>query len=183
MNSKAQEQKEREESAPKTSALIHQGRIIALYEERFGFNPPKTYDIISHPGAVAILPITDKGELLLISQWRRAAGKILLEIPAGTLEVGEESAACAQRELQEETGFRAACLTPFGGCFSAPGFCTEYLHLFLATKLEPAPLPHDEEEAIDLAPCPLDIALKMIDNGEICDAKTIVAILKYACKK
>jgi ADP-ribose diphosphatase len=161
---------------------IYKGKIISLRADTLKSlgRPSHTWDIVEHPGAVVIVPITDEGDILLVKQWRRAAEKILLELPAGTLENGEPPLLCAQRELQEETGYRAHELIPMGGFFSAPGFCTEYLHLFLAKGLYPSPLPHDDNEAIDLVKMPLAQALEMIDAYQFLDAKTIAGILLYA---
>jgi ADP-ribose pyrophosphatase len=142
--------------------------------------PPHACDLVLHPGAVAILPIAADGRLLLIRQWRRAVGEILIEIPAGILEKGEEAAACANRELQEETGFRAKTLVPIGSLYTAPGFCNEKIHLYLASDLEESPLPPDAHEAIDLHTVSLEEALDLIETNRIIDAKTIAAVLRYA---
>ena len=109
-------------------------------------------------------------------QYRVPAARELLEIPAGTLEPGEEPLATAHRELREETGYAADRLEPLGGTWMAPGFCSEYIHYFLATGLRPSPLPQDEDERLS-APVALrlDEVLAAIDDGTIADAKTVVA--------
>ncbi len=170
-----------EKSAKVESKIVHRGYIFNLRVDTFqiGSGPVRTWDIILHPGAVAMLPIDSKGHLILIKQWRRAAEKILIEIPAGTLEVGEPPDICAQRELQEEIGFKAQELISLGGFYSAPGFCSEYLHFFIARHLIPSSLPADDGEGIDVITLSLDQALEMIDTGEICDIKTIAGILRY----
>lgn len=147
------QQKQREKQARCTSTWLHKGRVISLRSDSLQFKSGATHewDIVLHPGAVAILPINEKGNLLLIEQWRRAIDQIILELPAGTLEVGEDPASCAQRELQEEIGYRANQLTPMGGIFTTPGFCNEYIHLFLATQLVESRLPKDEDEAMNLS--------------------------------
>jgi ADP-ribose pyrophosphatase len=178
---KSERQATLEKQAKVQSKLIYQGHTLSLRVDTFSVSgePPRNWDIIQHPGAVTVLPINDQGELLLVKQWRRAAEKILIELPAGGLEIGESPQACAQRELQEETGFKAADLISLGGFYSAPGFCTEYLHFFLARNLSPSTLPSDDGEGIDLLVVSLDNALKMIDNGTICDLKTIAGIFRY----
>lgn len=174
-------QKQLEEDASVMTKTLYKGKIFNLRQDTLQLEnkPPHTWDIIVHPGAVAILPICDNGNLLLIQQWRRAVGKILYEIPAGTLDANENPFTCAQRELREETGFRAEELIPFGGIHSAPGFCTEYIHFFIGKRLKEDPLKGDEHEAIDPIEVALDEALSIIDNGEIIDSKTVAGILRY----
>ena len=135
-------------------------------------------EVIRHPGAVAIAPLIAPGEVILIKQFRYCVGKVLWEIPAGTLEEGETPIECAQRELIEESGYRAGKLEPMGGFFPTPGICTEYLSVFLATELEPCQAAPDADEVITVHRVSLDEALRMIDDGEIVDAKTIVGLLK-----
>lgn len=181
MQEKSAEQERFEKSAPIEREVVYQGRTIALRCDTLtkADGSRKKWDIVVHPGAVVLVPITDKKEVLLVKQWRRAIGKRILELPAGTLEKGEPPESCAQRELQEETGFRAGQIIPLGGFYSAPGFCTEYLHLFLALGLEPAPLEPDDDEMIDRLFVPLRKIEQMIETGEICDAKTIAGIHRY----
>ena len=135
-------------------------------------------EVIRHPGAAAIVPLIAPGVVVLIKQFRYCVGKVLWEIPAGTLEEGETPMECAERELIEESGYRAGKLEPMGGFFPAPGFCTEYLSVFLATELEPCASAPDADEVISAHKVSLDEALRMIDDGEIVDAKTIVGLLK-----
>jgi ADP-ribose pyrophosphatase len=139
----------------------------------------RAYDLVLHPGAVAIIPIDSQGDLVLVRQWRRAIDQVLIEIPAGTIEPGEEIEDCAQRELQEETGFRAQQLMPVGQLHTCPGFCDEKIFLFVGTGLEHSPLPADESEAIDVVHISMEEAYGMIDQGQITDAKTIAAIALY----
>lgn len=161
---------------------MYQGRIIQLKLETYRFDHrTKVAEIIHHPGAAVILPIDPEGRLLFIRQWRRAIGEITIELPAGTLEKNEEPIACAKRELQEETGFAARKLTSLGGFYTAPGFCDEYLHLFLAEELYPSPLPPDDDEVIELFPLTASEARQLIEQNKIHDAKTLVGILKYLC--
>ena len=179
--SRALIQKQREEEAEVKSEIFYKGKIIQLQLETLIYKDAKTqhWEIVRHPGAVAILAIDENDHLYLIKQWRRAIGKMILELPAGCLEAGEEPLECAKRELQEETGYRAEKWRSLGGFYSAPGFCDEYLHLFLATDLSESALPQDENEGIDLVKIPLKEALTLVERQEINDVKTLYAILAY----
>ena len=126
-----------------------------------------------------MIPINDRGEIHFIQQWRRCPGKILLELPAGVLEPNESPKDCAQRELQEEIGFMANQLTYLGGFFTAPGFCNEYLHLFLAENLTFSPAQAEDTPYIDRCVLSLEKTLEALDQGLIEDAKTLCGILKY----
>lgn len=178
----SEQQKLKEQKADLKSETAYQGRFITVKRQTYQWKdePSHVSDLVEHPGAVAILPITSDGRLLLIRQWRRSVGEILIEVPAGILEKGEEVRACAGRELQEETGYRAREIIPLGFFYTTPGFTNERLYLFIGKGLEEAPLPPDEHEAIDLHPLSLDEAISLIEMGGIIDAKTIVAILRYA---
>ena len=180
MEKNSRGQKERELAAAKKTDEIHQGRIITVYQETL-YLKDKTVviDLVKHPWAVAILPIDSKGNLLFIKQWRRAAEKILIEIPAGTLEEGEHPIDCAARELREETGFSAETLIPLGGFYSAPGFCNEYIHFFLAKDLSPNPLWADDSDDIDLFSISLEEAMLLSTKGELLDSKTLAALYLY----
>ncbi len=134
-------------------------------------------EVVEHPGAVAIVPLLDTETVLLIRQYRRAARRYLLEIPAGTLEPGEEPLNCAQRELREETGYKSDALTHLFSQFLAPGYSQEVLHVFMAQHLTPAPLRGDTDECIETVPMPLADTPQMIRDGRIQDAKTIAALL------
>jgi len=139
-----------------------------------------TREVLEHPGAVAMLP-WDGERLALVRQWRHAAGRALLEVPAGTLDPGEEPAATAARELAEETELEADAWEQGPAFFTAPGFCTEYLTVFLATGLHTASgVQHPEDEDLEVVQLTLAEALAAIDGGDIEDAKSIVAILWLA---
>lgn len=135
-------------------------------------------EVIEHPGGVTIVAIDPNDRLLLVRQYRHPAGRDLLELPAGTLDPGETPETTAERELQEEAGYRPGRLERLGGFYLAPGYCTEYQHVFLATELSESRL-DAEEEAIDVEAVPLDEALRRIAAGEIVDAKTVGAVLLY----
>lgn len=141
---------------------------------------PQSKAVVRHPGAVAILPILDDGRICLIRNLRRAVGETLIEVPAGTLEPGEPPNACALRELTEETGFVAGELASLGWFYKSPGILDERMYLFLATKLTQQAKNLMPDEQIENLIVSLDEAIAMIDTGEIHEAKTIVAILRYA---
>jgi len=151
---------------------MHQGKVVSFYQDG-------SLDIIVHPGAVGILPVDQEGKLLLIRQWRHPVQRDLLEIPAGCLEPSESILDCAQRELQEEAGVRAGTLIPLGGIYTAPGFCTEYIHLFLAQDLLESSLPPDESEDITVIPTTLEEAERKAQSGDLCDGKTLTALYLY----
>jgi len=144
-----------------------------------GAESPRDYEVVVHPGAAVILPVLDDGRVLLIHNHRVAVGQELLELPAGTLDDGEAPAACAVRELAEETGYRAGRLRPLTSFFTSPGILTERIHAFLATELTPGATAHEAGEQIRPAPLTLAEALQAIRDGRICDAKTILTLLYY----
>lgn len=137
-------------------------------------------EIVTHPGAVALVALDDENQVLLVRQFRSASGRVMLEIPAGTLELDETPIVCAERELQEETGYKPQKLEPMGGIFVAPGYTTEYIHLFLARDLIESRLEMDSDEFIEVVKLPFKDVLTKIDAGEIEDAKTITALLRVA---
>ena len=137
-------------------------------------------EVVSHPGAVVILPFLDRETVVLIRNERYVVQKTLWEIPAGTLERGEDPQNCAHRELEEETGYRAGKITHLFDFFSTPGFCNEILYVYMAQDLTLTAQNLDETEVIDVETLPLSAALKMIKEGTICDAKTICTLLYCA---
>ncbi len=141
---------------------------------------PARREVVSHPGAVAIVPLDEQDNVYLVRQFRTAAGQSLLELPAGTLEPDEDPAACAERELQEEAHLKPGQLQSLGGFYVAPGYTTEYIHLFLAQTLTPSALPPDEDEFIDVVKMPLNDALAAAMDGTIIDGKTIIGLLYVA---
>ena len=135
-------------------------------------------DIVLHPGAVAIVPVID-GDVLLYRQYRAATGGWLLEVPAGKLDIaGESPAEAAGRECEEEVGFRAGRLTLLAEFYTAPGFCDEYMWLYLAEDLHPVPArpAGREEEVAEVVRLPLAEAMEMVTSGRIHDAKTIIGL-------
>ncbi|MCH8949362.1 MAG: NUDIX hydrolase [Chloroflexi bacterium] len=140
-----------------------------------------THDVVEHRGGVTLLPIDADGSVLFVSQYRHAIGRDLLELPAGTLDEGEEPEVCAQRELQEEVGYASQNLRALGGFWSTPGFCTEFMYAYLARDLVPSSLEADDDENIQVVRIPLSRIPKLIRLGEIQDAKTIAALLMVTC--
>jgi ADP-ribose pyrophosphatase len=147
-----------------------------------------TRDIASHSGGVCVVAIDPQDRVLFVRQWRHAIGRALLEIPAGTLDREpdgsiEEHAGAAARELEEETGSRAGTWRYLGAFYTAPGFTSELMHLYLATDLRPVHeggLAPDEDERLELHPMPFDEALAMVGRGELPDAKSIAGLLWVA---
>ena len=164
-----------------SSRHIYRGRVLSLRVDELHVEGGRSVrrEVVEHPGAVTILAFDDQGHLLLVRQYRHPVGRDLLELPAGTFDPGDDPETCALRELQEETGYRPGRLERLGGFYLAPGYCTEYQNVFLATDLTKSRLPPDEDERIELVPLPLEEALSMVEAGEIEDAKTAAALLLY----
>ena len=136
-------------------------------------------ETVQHPGAVAILPILDDGRICLIRNFRVAVAKSLIELPAGTLEPGEDPALTASRELVEETGYRAAKVEKLREFFVSPGILNERMYLYLASGLEPGPTALEPGENIETLLVSFDDAMRMVFDGTIEDAKTLVGLLLY----
>ena len=139
-----------------------------------------TREIVVPRDAVVVLPLVEPDKVVLIRNERFAVGETLWELPAGTLESGEEPAACAKRELEEETGYRCKAIEPITAFYSSPGFCTEKLHAFVATGLTESRQNLDETERIEPRVVELTEALAMVKDGRIEDAKTIATLLFHA---
>ena len=137
-------------------------------------------DMIRHPGASAVVPFLSKEEILLIRQYRHAAGGEIYEVPAGKLDPGEAPEDCARRELEEETGYHAGRLHALGEILTTPGFTDERIHLFAAEDLAPGQQRLEDDELIELVPLPLSEALDMVWSGAIPDAKSGLALLHAA---
>ena len=165
-----------------SSEPVWQGRTIAVSRERVALpnGNEVELDLVRHPGATAIVPLLDDGTVVLVRQYRHAAGGWLLEVPAGKLSPGEEAEACARRELAEETGLRAGELTPLGCVWMTPGFCDERIWLFLATGLATGEQRLEADEAIEIVRLPLSEAVRRAAGGEIADAKSTCALLRAA---
>jgi ADP-ribose pyrophosphatase len=163
---------------------IYKGRVLTLRvdEIRVPVGIVKR-EVIEHPGAIVILPIDNEGRILWITQHRWAAQRVLLELPAGTLEAGETPEETARRELPEETGFSATDWESLGGFYSAPGFCEEYLYAFVATNLSPLYAKGDDDEDIHVVPLTLEETYARIDSGQVEDAKSLATLMLYLRRK
>jgi ADP-ribose pyrophosphatase len=157
---------------------LHQGRVFRLDKENITLDNGVTVDIelIRHPGAAAIVPLSARGTVMLIKQYRHAVGGRIWEIPAGTLDPGEVPLQCAQRELMEETGYRADTFHPLGEITPVPGYSDERIHLYLASGLTAVPQNLDQDEILAVHETPFDAAMEMLYRGEIQDSKTICGL-------
>jgi ADP-ribose pyrophosphatase len=170
------------------SEKIYEGKILNLRIDTVEL-PDKKYskrEIVEHPGAVAIVPVTDDNCIILVKQFRKPVEKSLLEIPAGKLEINEEPRETANRELKEETGYVSNKMEYLFEFFTSPGFSNEKMHLFLATGLVEGDAVPESDEFIEVVKINIDDLIKMIDRGEIVDSKTIVGIFmakKYLSEK
>lgn len=162
------------------SKLEYDGKIVKLYKDKVLLeNGAEAYrEVIKHPGGVCVVPLTENNEVILVKQLRYPTGKILIEIPAGKLEYGEDHFACGKRELKEETGCTAAKYDYLGCLLPTPAYDTEVIHMYLARELSQAEQQLDEDEFIELQRTPFDKAVEMVFSGEITDAKTQLALLK-----
>jgi len=136
-----------------------------------------TRDLVMHPGASAVVPLNEHGEVYMVRQYRKAIEAVTLEIPAGKLDEAEDPRICAERELKEETGLEARLITHLASIHSTPGFSNEVLHLYAATGLNEGESCSDEDEFISMEKYPVAQLLEMIFKGEISDAKSIIGIL------
>ncbi|MBS7650851.1 NUDIX hydrolase [Candidatus Bathyarchaeota archaeon] len=168
-----------------SSTRIYDGKIINLRVDQIKLPDGSLHqrEIVEHPGAVAILPVLDDGRILLIRQYRHAVGKILLEIPAGTLAKDEDPKECARRELLEETGYMAESITELFSCYLAPGYSSERIHIYQASGLRMVGSRRDADEYIELEPVTVDEVEAMIRNRQIQDAKTIAGVTFYLWRR
>jgi ADP-ribose pyrophosphatase len=167
--------------------VVHRGRYLEFRVDTIerADGTTGTRDTVGHPGAIAVLALDDDGRLLMVRQWRVPAAQAMLEIPAGTLDVHEgvveDPDLAARRELEEETGHRATTWRKLSRFWTAPGFATELMHLYLATGIVGADadsrLAPDEDERLELVHLSIPDAVAMVETGEISDAKTILGVL------
>jgi ADP-ribose pyrophosphatase len=157
---------------------IYTGRVVTLNIDRVTLPNGVTVDleIIRHPGAAAVVPMKDDGAVVMIRQFRHAAGGFIYEIPAGKLHPGEDPLNCAERELEEEVGYRASSFELLSSIFTAPGFADEVIYVYKATGLTKGRQQLDRDEVLDVIEMPLSDAMAKIENGTIRDAKTIVGL-------
>ena len=157
---------------------IYTGKVVTLNVDTVELPNGVTVDLetIRHPGAAAVVPIKDDGTVVLIRQFRHAAGGFIYEIPAGKLAPGEDPPNCASRELEEEVGYRAASFELLSSIFTAPGFADEVIHIYKATGLMKGRQQLDRDEVLEIVEMPLQLAIARIQNGMIRDGKTIVGL-------
>jgi ADP-ribose pyrophosphatase len=160
--------------------VLYQGRVVEVYRDRVHIGRDETrevvYDLVHHPGAVAIVPLFEDGRIALLHQFRYAVSGTIWEIPAGTLEPGESPEACAARELVEEIGCRAGRWTPLVDFYTSPGFCDETMRVFLAEDLTESEAALEPDEHIEVTRVPLAGAVGWAEAGRIRDAKTLVGL-------
>lgn len=163
---------------------VYDGKLVKLdvVQVRLPDGSVAVREVIAHPGAVAMVPLLENGDVVLVRQFRTAAGETLLEIPAGTLEPDEAPDVAATRELQEEIGYRPGKLEHLTTEYTAPGYTSERIIIYLATGLSESRLAVDDDEFIEHVTLPFDEALGRIASGEIQDGKTIIGLLLAARK-
>lgn len=158
--------------------LVKKGRVFEFFTENVTLpnGVSLDMDIIHHPGAAAIVPVLEDGKVLLLKQYRHAVGGYIWEIPAGTLDPGEDAITCAKREIIEETGYAAKDMEKLGVITPLPAYSDERIHIFLGTGLTLSEQNLDDDELLTVHPQKISKALSMIANGEIMDAKTITSL-------
>jgi ADP-ribose pyrophosphatase len=173
------------ETALAARDLIYKGKIIDLQVDTIALPSGRSAirEVVKHPGGVVAIPLLEDGRLLLIRQFRYPLQKYILEFPAGKLDSGQSPLDTILRELEEETGYRAATMTYQFSFHTSPGFCDEIIHLFLASGLTPVAQCLEEGEHITVERYSLGDCLRMIEGGDIADAKTILGILWYQHKR
>ena len=162
------------------SEVLFEGKIITLRRDTVLLPNGKeaTRGVVEHPGGVAIVPVDDAGNVLMVRQYRRPFDRLVLELPAGKLNYGEDHRACGIRELEEETGMKAKQFTYMGAFYPTPGFCQEIIHLYLATGLYAGTVHLDEDEFLEVERYPFADVVEMVMRGELQDAKSAIGILK-----
>lgn len=165
--------------------VLHEGRIgsFGIEEVELPDGRRTTLDVLKHPGAAAAVVFTSATRIVLLKQYRHAAGVWLWEIPAGKLDPGESPSECIEREIEEETGYRARSIEKIGVMVPAPAYTDERIHLYSATNVEKGTLAHGTDEVIEIHEFELDEALAMIVRGDIIDAKTIAGLHLVAARR
>jgi ADP-ribose diphosphatase len=160
------------------SETVYEGRVFSVRRDQVRLPDGRVLelDVVSHRGAVVIVPVDRDGRIWFVRQYRHAAGIELLELPAGTLEENETPEECAAREIREEIGLAAGKLQEIGSFFNAPGYSTEYMYVFLAQDLTPSRLPGDEDEILVAESLDAEQAFAMVREGSMQDAKSLAAL-------
>jgi ADP-ribose pyrophosphatase len=160
------------------SEILMQGRAFRIRRDTLKTPDQREtkFEIIDHGGSVILIPVDENGELLFVRQYRHAAGRDLLELPAGTRDGDEPYEECAAREIREETGMQAGRLEKVGEFYLAPGYSTEFMVVYLATDLRPNPLEADEDEFLVVEKMPVKQALQLAERGDMPDAKSLAAL-------
>jgi ADP-ribose pyrophosphatase len=161
------------------SRRIFEGRVVKLRVDTVELADGReaTREIVEHDAVVAVVPLIGE-DVLLVRQYRLPVGEMMLEVPAGGVDGGETPEEAARRELAEECGQRAGRLEPLGGFYVSPGFCDEFIHVFLATELAPVAAQPDEDESLEVVRATLAEALRLVEAGEIRDAKSIIGLTR-----
>ena len=164
-----------------SSKVVFSGRAVKLRVDDVKLPDGRrtSREIVEHSDCVAVIPIDADGNVLLVRQFRKPVEKELLEIPAGCIDPGEEPETTVRREMREETGYLPRKVERLGGFYASPGYCTEYLHLYLAYDLIPDRLQAEDSDSIELVPVSLNQVAGLIASGDICDAKSIAGLLLY----
>ncbi len=157
----------------------YQGDIIGVRIDTVGLpnGLEATREIVEHPSSVCIVPLDGEGNLLMVRQYRKAAKEFLIEVPAGKMEGSEDPESTTSRELREEIGHAAGRLRKLGAFYSAPGWCTQMIHAYLATELTPSRLDADYDEFIEVVRLPFEEVMDLVTAGTIRDAKSVAALL------
>jgi ADP-ribose pyrophosphatase len=163
-----------------SSQRIYEGRAVKLRVDtvRKPHGKVTTREIVEHADAVAVVVLDSRDKVILVRQFRKAVGKTLLEVPAGSVDPGEQPIDTVRRELQEEIGYLPNKIDRLGGFYSAPGYCTEYLHLYVATQLVPSRLEAEDTDEIEVVRVSWNKIPDLIASGDIADAKSIAGLLR-----
>ncbi len=169
------------------SEIAFRGKVVDLQIDEIVYNATgnkATREVLLHPGGSVILAVKDDGKIVMITQYRYPHKEVLIELPAGKLDMNEDPLVCATRELQEETGYTAKNISKLGKIYTTSGFCNEVLHIYLATELTEGEHAREEgEETMKMMEMTMDEIEEKIRTNEICDAKTICGIQMYKLSK
>jgi ADP-ribose pyrophosphatase len=160
------------------SEIVYHGHVFDVRQDylRLPNGNLAQIDVVDHHGAVTMIPVDSQGQIWFVRQYRHAIGKQLLELPAGAAEIGETPLTSAQRELREEIGMAAGSLQEIGSFYLAPGYSSEFMHIFLASDLQPAPLLADEDEYLKIEKVSARQAIHLAETGKLEDSKSLIAL-------